>query len=127
MNSILRIGLFIVLIGISSTSFAFWPYGGYCGSPYIGGYYALNNVPYFATNPPVYYNRVVSRPYGWSPFPYPFDSIYSTDGASPQPQIVVNQYVNSANPVPASSVQPRPPLRIMNPYVTQANGEKSAK
>jgi hypothetical protein len=127
MSSLLRISVFLVLIGASSTLFAYWPYGCYCDSPYIGGIYSLNDVPYFAANPPVYYSKIVTRPYGWSPFPYPLDSIYFHDEAESQPRVIVNQFVNQENPASVSAVQPRLPLRIVNPFVTQANGDKSAK
>jgi hypothetical protein len=127
MSSILRIAICLILIGFASTLYAFWPYGGYCGSPYMGGVYSLSDPPYFSTNPPVYYSRVVPRPYGWSPFPYPFDSAYSPCETTSQPQIVINQYVNSGSSAATSANPSHRPLRISNPYVARADGEKAVK
>jgi hypothetical protein len=117
MSSILRIALGLILIGFASNAFAFWPCGGYWGAPYVGGVYSLSEPPYFAVNPPVYYSRVVPRPYGWSPFPYPFDSSYSACETTSQPQIVINQYVKSDSSATSSAIPSHRPLRITNPYV----------
>jgi hypothetical protein len=86
----------------------------------------LDNVPYFALHPPVYYSHPVPRTYGYSPFAYgPW--VMTPDAAhAPQPLTIINPYVPDANQksaIEASdrstaiSTQPEP-LVIINPYVT---------
>jgi hypothetical protein len=78
----------------------YWNWGG-CSNypPYVG--YSQQRVPYFALYPPVYYNGIVPRSYGQSPFAYPAIPP-TTEAAGAQ----------TAPPQPA-------PLRIINPYVSQ--------
>jgi hypothetical protein len=85
-----------------------------------------NNLPYFALHPPVYYSYPVPRTYGYGPFAYP-PSVMTPDVAGGvQPMEIINPYVPSVDPKPASlekdrttatSSQPQP-LVIINPYVT---------
>jgi hypothetical protein len=65
----------LVLAGILTTvaaseAQAFWGYGGWYGPYYGFNLYGMDDVPYFAKNPPVYYSRPVARPYGFSPYAY---------------------------------------------------------
>jgi hypothetical protein len=86
----------------------------------------LDNVPYFALHPPVYYSYPVPRTYGYSPFAY--GPWVMTPEVAPEvkPLTIINPYVPNAEKTPASeasdrststSTQPEP-LVITNPYVT---------
>ncbi|HEX2477154.1 MAG TPA: hypothetical protein VHK01_20530 [Lacipirellulaceae bacterium] len=85
----------------------------------------LNNVPYFALHPPVYYSYPVPRTYGYSPFAY--GPWVMTPEAAPEvkPLTIINPYVPNAEKAPVSeasdrsaAVSPQPqPLVIINPYV----------
>jgi hypothetical protein len=86
----------------------------------------LNNVPYFALHPPVYYSYPVPRTYGYSPFAYGPWVMTPEVAAPPQPVTIINPYVPNADKAPATeasdrsaavSAQPEP-LVIINPYVT---------
>ncbi len=44
----------------------------------------LDNVPYFALHPPVYYSYPVPRTYGYSPFAYP-PGVMTPESAAPEP------------------------------------------
>ncbi|HEY3391693.1 MAG TPA: hypothetical protein VGK58_03225 [Lacipirellulaceae bacterium] len=86
----------------------------------------LNNVPYFALHPPVYYSYPVPRTYGYSPFAY--GPWVMTPEVAPEvkPLTIINPYVPNAEKAPISeasdrsaAVSPQPqPLVIINPYVT---------
>jgi hypothetical protein len=86
----------------------------------------LDNVPYFALHPPVYYSYPVPRTYGYSPFAYGPWVMTPEVAAPPQPMTIINPYVPNADKAPASeasdrsaAVSPQPePLVIINPYVT---------
>jgi hypothetical protein len=86
----------------------------------------LDNVPYFALHPPVYYSYPVPRTYGYSPFAYGPWVMTPDVAAPPQPMTIINPYVPKAKNPPASEASdrsaaesPQPePLVIMNPYVT---------
>jgi hypothetical protein len=85
----------------------------------------LNNVPYFALHPPVYYSYPVPRTYGYSPFAY--GPWVMTPEAAPEvkPLTIFNPYVPNAEKASTSeasdrsaAVSPQPqPLVIINPYV----------
>jgi hypothetical protein len=88
----------------------------------------LDNVPYFALHPPVYYSYPVPRTYGYSPFAY--GPWVMTPEAAPEvkPLTIINPYVPNAEKAStseseasdrsaATSRQPEP-LVIINPYVT---------
>jgi hypothetical protein len=85
----------------------------------------LNNVPYYALHPPVYYSYPVPRTYGYSPFAYP-GYIMTPEGCEPQPLDIINPHVPAPTQKPASvetdraaAVQTAPePLVILNPYAT---------
>jgi hypothetical protein len=125
MAKFLRVGIVLSILLISSTTFAYWPYG-YFGYGYFGGTDYSQYAPYYAVNPPVYYTNVVGRSYGWSPVPY-IDTGYSSYGNSEQPPIIINTYASQGTPSAAYTEQARLPLRISNPFVEQANGGESKK
>jgi hypothetical protein len=94
----------------------------------------LNNVPYFALHPPVYYSYPVPRTYGYSPFAYgPW--VMTPEVTPPEPVTIINPYVPKANSAPASeasdrsaAVAPQPePLVIINPYVTPSRAVAVSK
>jgi hypothetical protein len=102
-------------------------FGGVCGD--VWGFAELyrellNNVPYYALHPPVYYSYPVPRTYGYSPFAYP-GYIMTPEGCEPQPLEIINPHV-PPQPKPASvetdraaSVTTAPqPLVILNPFAT---------
>lgn len=85
----------------------------------------LNNVPYFALHPPVYYSYPVPRTYGYSPFAYP-PSVMTPEVAPSQPLEIINPHVPSnGETTPAQDVSdrsvnagPQPQsLVIINPFV----------
>jgi len=86
----------------------------------------LNNVPYFALHPPVYYSYPVPRTYGYSPFAYGPWVMTPEVAPAPTPVTIINPYVPNAEKAPVSeasdrsaAVSPQPqPLVIINPYVT---------
>jgi hypothetical protein len=106
-------------------------FGGDCGWDLAELYRELlNNVPYFALHPPVYYSEVVPRTYGYSPFAYPPGVMTPDLACAPQPVTITNPYVPATKPAtaPAStgdsdraaSVPQSPePLVVINPYVPQ--------
>lgn len=61
--------------------------------------YTVDQIPYFAQNPPVYYSYPVKRPYGLSPYPFP-----GTVG-----------YGMKAEPAPAEKPAPAPARTIRPP------------
>jgi hypothetical protein len=85
----------------------------------------LNNVPYYALHPPVYYSYPVPRTYGYSPFAYP-GYFMTPEGCEPQPLDIINPHVPAPTQKPASveteraaAVQRAPePLVILNPFAT---------
>jgi hypothetical protein len=89
----------------------------------------LNNVPYYALHPPVYYSYPVPRTYGYSPFAYPGCVMTPEMCGEVQPLEIINPYVPSDPEGKAASTtkdrtanasrQPEP-LVIINPYVTPA-------
>ncbi len=95
-----------------------WGWGGY-GYGYSGwGYspwgcgYQWVDVPYFSLFPPVYYGYAPNGPVLNRPVGYAESSVSGNE--SPQS-------------VPASTVstgQPRPPLRIINPYYVEGQTDK---
>jgi hypothetical protein len=87
----------------------------------------LNNVPYYALHPPVYYSYPVPRTYGYSPFAYP-PSVMTPDIVfESQPVTIINPHVESNKMTPAkpqsdrsaATSAPIEPLVILNPYVNQ--------
>src|SRR5690606_28868598 len=94
-------------------------WGGW-GVNYPHGLYGrrVNDVPYFAMFPPVYYSRPVPRAYGWSPFAYPPGTMTPEVAEPTGPQEIFNPHVpqNSAKPTAASdkvtSNQPAAPNPI---------------
>lgn len=64
--------------------------------------------PYFAEFPPVYYNGIVRRPYGISPFAAPAGVVpveLSHAIAPTEPVVVKNPFFNQNNAAPASVVE----------------------
>jgi hypothetical protein len=86
----------------------------------------LDNVPYFALHPPVYYSYPVPRTYGYSPFAYGPWVMTPEVAAPPEPVTIINPYVPKADKATASEASDRSaavsrqpePLVITNPYVT---------
>lgn len=88
----------------------------------------LNNVPYYALHPPVYYSYPVPRTYGYSPFAYPPHVMTPEICGEIEPLDIVNPYVPSTHQKPAeednntADARSAPePLVIINPFVT-SNG-----
>jgi hypothetical protein len=85
----------------------------------------LDNIPYFALHPPVYYSEHVPRTYGYSPFAYPGSVMTPEIAAPPQPLDIINPHVPSngqkteQKPADrAAAIQQQPePLVILNPFV----------
>jgi hypothetical protein len=101
-----------------------------CGYYGYGGYYGYSPdyVPYFAMHPPVYYNYPIARTYGDSPFPYlPGITALQTSSASPQPQMVTNQYVEQSEMSTEQADRAVVPLRIRNPFVGQSASTEMSK
>lgn len=76
--------------------------------------------PYFAQYPPVYYNGIVSRPYGISPYAAP-PGIAPVEMSAPQPMSVTNPYfdqeiapVSDQNEVDTTTDNKS--TQIFNPY-----------
>jgi hypothetical protein len=85
----------------------------------------LNNVPYYALHPPVYYSYPVPRTYGYSPFAYPPHVMTPEIAGEPQPVEIINPHVPStksespaedSDRAAAVSAQPEPVV-IVNPFV----------
>lgn len=95
----------------------------------------LNNVPYYALHPPVYYSEPVPRPYGYSPFAYPPGVMTPEIVVESKPVTIINPHV-PGNAVPdtkpaaaeaktdraASTTNSPEPLVIINPFVTPTRG-----
>ncbi|HEY2883524.1 MAG TPA: hypothetical protein VGJ15_13850 [Pirellulales bacterium] len=97
-------------------------YGG-CGINFPYGLYGsrVNDVPYFAMFPPVYYSMPVPRTYGWSPFAYPPGTM-TPEVEADSPEELVNPYVpgngaSPAKPMSSKAITGR----------TAANGSRSRK
>jgi hypothetical protein len=94
----------------------------------------LDNVPYFALHPPVYYSHPVPRTYGYSPFAYgPW--VMTPDTPPPAPVTIMNPFVPKADKASTSEASdrsaattPQPqPLVIVNPYVTPSRAVAVSK
>jgi hypothetical protein len=80
--------------------------------------YSSDYVPYFISHPPVYYGRVVARPYGFSPYPASAGLVPAEVYVS-RPVIIRNMYCQSeANAQEAVNSAPVP-LRIKNPFAAK--------
>jgi hypothetical protein len=86
---------------------AYYPAGGY-GYPVSS--YGGERLPFYTLYPPVYYSHVVPRPFGYSPFAYPPAVL------TPDP----NLNPIGGHPAGAAGQPSRPPLRIVNPFVVNA-------
>ena len=99
-------------------------------SPYLMAYYgyhspsiySLEQPPYFALHPPVYYSYPVARPYGFSPYPCPA-GVMPAEFASPRPSWSVR---SRKRPIETRSGE-RPPLRILNPFVVKPDDPAAAE
>jgi len=101
-------------------------FGSNCGLGYGNnwswGPYSLNRSlgylpmpPYFAMHPPVYYSHNVAVPYGMSPYPissYSPSVSYVAERPTPEPQVVVNPYVNQD--VASDEATTEPAMKIVN-------------
>ena len=113
----------------TSTASANGPFG--CGDWWgINGPYGLygnrvNEVPYFAMFPPVYYSLPVPRSYGWSPFAYPPGTM-TPAVEPPKPQAITNPYVPQCSPssteakAKTTGYEAPPPKEVINPFVKSA-------
>jgi hypothetical protein len=63
-------------------------------------------IPFYAIFPPVYYSRIVARPYGWTPFAYSPDAIIMPVEESGSKEII-NPYVPRGT-TPTPEVVPTP-------------------
>lgn len=65
--------------------------------PYAGyNLYGLDDIPYFAKHPPVYYSRPVARPYGFSPYaylPYVVTPSAPVVHRAPEAKFITNPYL----------------------------------
>jgi hypothetical protein len=88
----------------------------------------VNQVPYYAMFPPVYYSQPVPRSYGWSPFAYPPGTM-TPEVEVEVPQEVTNPYVPQKEGAKSSSAvrdrtakyQAPVPQIVINPYVKAMN------
>ncbi len=109
-------------------------WGGGCGINYPYGLYGyrVNEVPYFAMFPPVYYSMPVPRAYGWSPFAYPPGTMTpEIQAAAPAPQEIINPHVPQSTPAKPSAetkttartvdYKAPEPKEIINPFVKTAS------
>jgi hypothetical protein len=104
-------------------------YGGYDNGlvyPYFYRVRSIPTPPYFALNPPVYYSaRLLYRPYGNSPFPYPswyerqFSQVGSSYQAPSPPQLITNPFVAQDEAATQQTAAPPRATRPAtdNPYV----------
>jgi hypothetical protein len=123
--------IIVIVVAISTSASACWPYGGYSGGWWGGnGYYSTysqESVPYYALNPPVYYSYPVSRTYGLYPFPYYADASYSSAPVNVvEPKMVMNRYVEQKLTAKANPLECHL-LRIANPFVDQPAESNSAE
>ncbi len=109
---VVRFALIVAVCGTAASSYGYWPYGLDGGLVYRN--YSQESVPYFALNPPVYYSRVVPRPYGWSPFPLP-PVCHGAWRVPSTPYCVANPFVPGFEHPPA--VHHAVFKRINNPFV----------
>lgn len=75
----------------------------------FGGGSRFTAPPYFAQFPPVYYNGIVRRPYGISPFAAPAGITPVESGIVaeiPQPRTIHNPFINQGHPVAAPQKKP---------------------
>lgn len=105
-----------------------WPYYGY--PPIVRT--QVRPLPYYAEYPPVYYDRIVPRSYGYFPHWYypwavlsqPATEVNSSQGyakTSPEPLTISNQFVGDGAQAEMQYGH-RAPLRIKNPFVLQPDG-----
>ncbi|QDU75179.1 hypothetical protein Pan97_22030 [Bremerella volcania] len=101
-------------------------FGSNCGLGYGNnwswGPYSLNRSlgylpmpPYYAMHPPVYYSHNVAVPYGMSPYPissYSPSVSYVAERPIPEPQVVVNPYVDQD--VASGEVPAEPAMKIVD-------------
>lgn len=97
-----------------------WGWG--WGTPY--SFYIQDRIPYYAMNPPVYYQwPPVKRPYGYSPFAYP-PGVMTPEPV--RPKVVTNPYVDRATLPAAATAPDRQAARgriIVNPYYDETTIE----
>lgn len=136
----IRIRNLILFAIVAATIAAFWPTTASAGGPFgcecwwgINGAYGLygnrvNEVPYFAMFPPVYYSLPVPRSYGWSPFAYPPGTM-TPNVEVPQPQAIINPHVPQPDCQPSTTksttrttgYEAPQPKEIINPFVKSAS------
>ncbi len=117
---ILGLALLVCLAGGSGTAKAQgWGFGGggyWYGGPWYNAY-GLDNMPYYALHPPVYYSYPVPRTYGYSPFAYP-PTVRTPDLKFYRPQTVRNPYMRGSEASTSSddNMASTGPLRMRNPF-----------
>ena len=89
---------------------------GYGNNNWSWGPYSLNRslgyiptTPYYALHPPVYYSHNVAVPYGMSPYPissYSPGASYAVERSIPEPQVVINPYVQAEEAAVEAPVEP---------------------
>ncbi|HWA98033.1 MAG TPA: hypothetical protein VG713_06050 [Pirellulales bacterium] len=84
--------------------------------------YVPERLPYFAQFPPVYYSYAVPRPYGFSPYAYPFSPPNPVhDPVHVSSTVVAGPYSTpsgtNAAPAPRDASPPIRPVMIKNPFV----------
>ena len=94
---LLALGMLLVIDGPAAKAQGPYCGGGLgygCGINFPYGLYGsrVNDVPYFAMFPPVYYSAPVPRTYGWSPFAYPPGTM-TPELEAPMPEEIINPYV----------------------------------
>ncbi|MBM4093550.1 MAG: hypothetical protein FJ276_29700 [Planctomycetes bacterium] len=107
------------------------------GTGYGGGLYSLGHVPvppYYAIHPPVYYGEHVYRTYGASPFARPARYPAARPSAParvarvPEPQLILNPYVQDAavEPPRPADVLPSDPAPDVDPKDDAKTSENAA-
>lgn len=96
-----------------------------------GGGISNPDPPYFAVHPPVYYNRVVSRAYGISPFAAPAGVMPVENSIAGPPKTVLNPFFkpnpksvlktteSDSQKIRGSKIAPNQLSRIINPFFSQ--------
>jgi hypothetical protein len=99
-------------LSAGSAQAQWWGGWGWGGWPTI---YSMDQPPYFALHPPVYYSMPVPRTYGYSPFAYPgfvetpaWEGAigYAPPAAPATPKMIINPYVEPSSPSPSNGAAP---------------------
>lgn len=105
-------------VGFGNGGYGYGAYGnpwGWGPSTQTLGY--IPTPPYFALHPPVYYSHNVRRPYGVSPFPitsYSPSSSVVYERSTPEPQVVVNPYVEQETASEEAETTEAPVVKVID-------------